>query len=378
MVDWDQVERLRGKGWDWARIAEDDRVQFAADPGAGDAGRQLRTLYYQRRSKAQRRGSSGKLAVEGDGDGPDGPPNLLKIGYAVFPLFAIWTIFAFFFPSPVGVFLPWLDLAFIAIAAAAILLFALFRATVRWETALRAPLAIGIVLGLVATGTVALVAEFEGCPTLSPSASASEPNDWARYANPAFDSGGAPVFFFYGSIACPYCSASSWAMFYALRQFGTLSGWTLGSSNPGDVYPSTPEVELNSASLVSQWVNLQVYEGNDPTRITTPALPTCQLHSYVTTYDSTGTIPFVVIGGTFVHSGQSLISPTSFYQPGTTTPYSPQAVLDQVNNQSGPAWTAIQSPAWTIEAILIKLNGGNGPSSVTSDANVRQILTQLD
>src|SRR5579871_6046664 len=100
-----------GKGWDWSRIAEDDRVGFAAEESGGDAGRQLRTLYYQRRSKAQRRGSAGKLAVEGGSAGPDdGPPRLLKIGYAIAPLFAIWAALALVFPSPVGVFVPGLDL----------------------------------------------------------------------------------------------------------------------------------------------------------------------------------------------------------------------------------------------------------------------------
>ncbi|MFI5415389.1 MAG: hypothetical protein ACHQ16_07010, partial [Candidatus Lutacidiplasmatales archaeon] len=67
MVDWELVERRRSKGWEWDRIAEDPKVGFHADDSAGDAGRALRALYYQRRSKAKKR-SSGS---EGE---PDGVP----------------------------------------------------------------------------------------------------------------------------------------------------------------------------------------------------------------------------------------------------------------------------------------------------------------
>ncbi|HZY69921.1 MAG TPA: hypothetical protein VFF67_03685, partial [Thermoplasmata archaeon] len=72
MVDWEAVERLRSKGWDWDRIAGDAKVGFQADEGAGDPGRALRVLYYQRRSKAKRRPSgSGKDGGAGaDGDLP--------------------------------------------------------------------------------------------------------------------------------------------------------------------------------------------------------------------------------------------------------------------------------------------------------------------
>jgi hypothetical protein len=378
MVDWDQVERLRGKGWDWSRIAEDDRVGFTAESTGGDAGRQLRTLYYQRRSKVQRRSADGKSDKNSEGGAdPNRPPTLLRIGYVLVPLFAIWTVLALAIPSPVGVYVPGLDLAILTIIAVLVLLFALFRSPIKWESALRTPLVIGVVLGLVAAGTVTLVAISQNCPTLTANSSSAEPNGWARYSNPAWTDGGAPVFFFYGSIACPYCSASSWAMSYALMQFGTMSGTQLGHSNPDDTPASIPEVDMSGASLVSQYVNMKVYEGTDDNQITTPTLGSCSLQAYVTTYDSTGTIPFVVIGGTYVHSGASLVNPYSLENSTTGQPYTPQEVQSQVDAQNGPAWNAIAPAEWTIEAILIKLNGGQGPSGVTGDSNVQAILSQL-
>jgi len=383
MVDWDQVERLRGKGWDWGRVAEDDRVQFAADPSAGDPGRQLRTLYYQRRSKAQRRGSAGKL-TKGSGGAAADPtrlPGMLRIGMIGVPLFAIWAVCAFAFPSRIAVPLhvTWIYLALGLVIAAAVLIFALFRVTVPLDMGvLKTPIAIGCVLGLCFTGAAYLVGTVENCPTLATNAADSnEPQQWARYANPTWDSNGAPVFFFFGSIACPYCSASSWAMYVALKAFGTLNGWTLGSSNPNDVDPDTPEVELDTASEVSQYVALQAYEGNDPTQITTPTLPTCEMQSFVTTYDSGGSIPFVVLGGTYVHAGNSLIDPNLFVNSSTGVGYPPSYIMSQVNAQSGQQWNDIAGPAYTIEAILVKLNGGAGPSGVVNNPSVQAQLAQL-
>ncbi|HTT25777.1 MAG TPA: DUF929 family protein, partial [Thermoplasmata archaeon] len=183
--------------------------------------------------------------------------------------------------------------------------------------------------------------------------------------------------FFYGSIACPYCSASSWAMAGALKAFGTLSGTTTGTSNPSDVYPNTPEVEFPNAALVSQYVAMKIYEGNDPTQITTPSLGSCQLQAYVTTYDAGGTIPFLVIGGTYVHASVSLVNPQSLVNASTNQPYTPQQVQSQVDAQSGPAWDAIAPAQWTIEALLVKANGGQGPSGVTSNPNVQSLLAQI-
>jgi hypothetical protein len=379
MVDWDQVERLRGKGWDWSRIADDERVGFTAEATGGDTGRQLRTLYYQRRSKVQRRTAEGK-STKGSESGPDPnrPPALLRIGYLIVPLFAIWTILALAVPSPVGAYVPGLDLAIVTIIAVLVLLFALFRSPIKWERELRKPIAIGVVLGLVAAGSVTLIALSQGCPTLSGSAASShDTNGWARYNNPDWKDSGAPVFFFYGSIACPYCSASSWAMAYALMAFGTLSGTTLTHSNPSDTPASIPEVDLSQATYVSNYVSMKVYEGTDDNQISTPALPSCQYQAYVTTYDSTGTIPFDVINGNWVHAGASLVNPTDLENGSSGQPYTPQEVQSQINAQNGPAWNAIAPALWTMEAIFLKVNGGQGPSGVTGNTNVQALLGQL-
>ncbi len=376
MVDWDQVERLRSKGWDWERIAGDSRVEFTADAAGGDAGRQLRALYYQRRSRSQRRTgeSSGPEGSNGEGAGTPKPALLLRIGYVIAPLFGLWALLTFVLPWP-GIYFPFLDALLIFVIAVFVLIFALLRSTTRWEPALRTPLAIGIVLGLVIPGSLALVAISQGCPTLASSATAGENDGWARYSNSAWTSNGAPIFFFYGSIACPYCSASSWAMAFALMQFGSLTGTVLYHSNPGDTPPSVPEIELDSASLTSQYVAFEPYEGNDDTQITTPSLPSCTYQAYVTTYDSQGTIPFVVIGGTYVHAGASLVDPTQLVG-SNGQPLTPQQAYGQMQNQSGVTWNAVESEMYEIEAIIVKLNNGL-PTAVAQQPEVAADLTEL-
>ncbi len=378
MVDWDQVERLRSKGWDWARIAADPRVEFTAEAAGGDAGRQLRALYYQRRSRAQRRGGSdADGAARKVGDGEPKPPLLLRIGYLIVPVLGIWAALTYLLPWP-GLIVPFLDVLFLFVIAMFVLLFALFQADRRWERALRTPLIIGIAVGLVIPGGLSLAALSMGCPTLKTSAASDYPGSgWARYDNSAWNQNGVPVFFFYGSIACPYCSASSWAMSYALRAFGTLSGTALRISNPNDDPASIPEVDMASAALQSQYVSLQVYEGTNNLSITPlPTLPGCQYSAYYSIYDTTQSIPFVVIGGTWVHSGASLVDPTQLVNATTGQTLTPAQCQAQMNAQSGPCWNAASSAMYWIEAILVKLNGG-GPSAVTSNPQVQDILSQL-
>lgn len=214
-------------------------------------------------------------------------------------------------------------------------------------------------------------------PSLATQYSAVEPQGWFRYANPPWLAHGAPVIFLYGSLACPYCTASSWAIWVAVQQFGPLTGSSFVVSSPDDVYPSTPGVDLSAAIVSSPNVSLAVYEGTNPDLITTPSLPPGDPTNYVRTYDPTGTIPFVVIGGTFVHAGMSLLSPTSLENQSSGSAYTPQQVEGQIASHSGPVWDALAPSVWMIEAILVYLNDGHGPTTVTSNPNVETLLAQI-
>jgi hypothetical protein len=174
MVDWDRVEQLRSKGWEWDDIADDPKVGFTADSGAGDPGRALRVLYHRRRSKnptkaePQKKSRKNTVAFESKW-------TLLRAGYILVPVFAIWFIVAFLAPSPVGLILPAIPYIALGLAVVAfILIYALLRAEKRWTKVYRNTLIGGIVLGLVFTGVVGLTGSLAfGCPYLPPSTSLS-------------------------------------------------------------------------------------------------------------------------------------------------------------------------------------------------------------
>ncbi|MCI4321874.1 MAG: DUF929 domain-containing protein [Thermoplasmata archaeon] len=369
MVDWDTVERRRSRGWDWDRIASDPRVDFHAEEGAGDPGRALRAMYYQRRSKSRRVPSASER-----GDGSDLAPekrwNLVRVAALLAPMFAAWFVLALVFPSPVGAFLSAIPvLVILMLLSIALLGFALLRTADRWTTGVRNSLVVGAVLGLVLAGIFGLAAVVSGCPTLTATTS-PEPSNFVVVANPLWADSGIPVFFFYGSIACPYCAASSWAMAVALEQFGTLSGTHFDRSSPTDAAgPSTPEVVLAGATLQSRWVSLHVAESTDNQTITAAPTSGCVESAYVSAYDPGGSIPFLVIGGQYLHVG-ALVAPAKL--AGLT----PAQVQAQIANQSGPAWDAISPIAFLLEAFLVKVNGGQ-PASVATNSSVANWLGQI-
>lgn len=381
MVDWDLVDRRRAKGWDWDRIAADEKVGFHADDSAGEPGRALRALYYQRRSKTKRRGSDAAVSG-GDGEEPSGPPptsRLATAGFVLVPVFAIWFLLALAFPSPVGTYLSAIPAVLLLLLAGAfVLAYGLLRSTERWNRTARSAVVVGVVLGFAVSGGVGLVAIAQGCPTLSSNLT-SEPSSWVRANNPTWQSNGAPVFFFFGSVACPYCSASSWAMVAALERFGTLSGNYYGhsDSNPQDI-PNTPEVVLASTTLQSPYVGLHVVESTDDSQVVDPGTPSCIDQAYVSAYDTNGGIPFVVIGGKFIHTG-TLVDPLQLRSPPgnpSNPPLTPQEVQAAVDNQSGPIWNAMSPQVYFMEAIIVYLNGGQ-PASVANDPNVAPLLKQI-
>lgn len=382
MTDWDRIERLRSKGWDWDRIAADEKVEFHAEEGAGDPGRALRALYYQRRSRAQRRPSgTGKDSDDG-GDAGGGARSksrwsFARIGFLLVPLTGLWLVLALAFPSPIGVFVTAIpDLAIALLASAAVLGFGLLRAGERWNTTFRNTLIAGSVLGLVVAGGIGVIAIAEGCPSLSASSS-SEPQSWSKSPNAAWSSNGAPVLFFYGAYACPYCSATSWAIYYALTKVGSATNVVYGHSSPSDVYASTPEIDLDQLSVVSQYVDLVATENHDPTVAQGPGTSSCIQQAYISAYDSCTTcgIPFVVLNGQYWHEG-TIVEPQNGTSNFALNSYSPQQVMGNLQNQSGPAWDLIGPEAYWILSFIVKVNDGN-PQSAKAIPQVAGDLAQI-
>ena len=369
MVDWDRVEQLRSKGWDWDRIAADPKVGFHPEASVRDEGRALRALYHRHRSKEGRRESEPTRPTRKDEAAHERRWTLPRVGYLLVPIFGLWALLAYLAPSPVGVLIPAFPYLLIALAGAAfVLFFGLFRTQEkRWTPLFRTTLIVGIILGLVVAGVVGISSYVLGCPYLPPSL-ASEPAGWSKASVSPWQEGGSPVFYFYGATWCPYCSASSWAMWKALTEFQTgfnggtngIPGTSFYYSNPGDVYPSTPEVVLGLASVSSPAVAFQVSEYlwtlSSGVAGTFPGTSNCIQQAYVSAY-SGGSIPFVVINGQYIHAGATIIDPNDLSTWADSANGGYGAVASSVLEESGTPWSVVQSQAAWITAFVVKSDG---------------------
>ncbi len=358
MVDWDRVEDLRGKGWDWDRIAHDARVGFHPDASVREPGRALRSLYHRERSRRNRQGPTTAPSPKKDLAAAERRWTLSRIGYLVTPVFGIWALVAYLVPSPVGLVLPAIPWLVLALAIAAfLLLFGLWRSSgPRWSKSFRGTLVLGVVLGLVVSAIIAISgAVIFGCPYL-PSASTAkgEPGPgWTSVSVSPWQDSGKVVVYFYGATWCPYCSASSWAVWKALTEFGSVSGAALSYSSPSDVYPSTPEVDLSGISLGSSNVAFQVSEDTSGVDGNFPGTSNCFQQAYVSAY-SASSIPFLVVNGQYVHGGSSLIQPSGLSNWAGT---GAATVQQSVSSESGQPWSVVQGQAWWTMAFIAKSTG---------------------
>jgi thiol-disulfide isomerase/thioredoxin len=370
MVDWDRVDELRSKGWGWDRIADDEDVGFHPDASVQDPGRALRSLYHRQRNRADRREVEERPKRQEKG-AEERRWTMVRIGFLIAPILGLWALLAYLVPSPIGILVPAIPYLALAFAVGAfILAFGLLRTPGRrWTPVLRNTLIGGVVVGLVFSGMIGLTGYLAfGCPFLPPQSSlGSAPSGWSYGPQiTPWQDGGKPVFYFFGATWCPYCSASSWAMWKALTEFQTnfngtvygVPGTTFQYSNPNDVYPQTPEVVLGfvtpTSSLLSWQVN-EYYWTNDGTGTagTFPGTSNCFQQAFVSAY-SGGSIPFVVVNGQWIHGGSTLIDPndlTTWAGSGVNT------VSNSVLTETGSPWSIIQGQAALICAFVLKANG---------------------
>jgi hypothetical protein len=368
MVDWDRVEQLRSKGWDWDRIAADPKVGFHADASVHDEGRALRGLYHRQKSRAGRTGteSTSKRPSKSEEAATERKWNLPRIGYLLTPLFGVWFLLAYVAPSPVGILLPALPWLGIALAVAAfILLFGLLRSREkRWSPALRTTVISGVVLGLVVSASAGVTGYVAfGCPYLPPPSSlASTPGPgWAKASVSPWQDGGKPVLYFYGASWCPFCSAGSWTMYKALSEFGTVTGanGALGFSSLTDAAgPGTPEIILANVGYSSSTIAFVVTEDTSGVEGTFPGTSNCFQQAYVSSYGGSS-IPFVVINGQYIHAGSEIIAPSSLasYSYSATGGNGAATVLGQVQAENGSAWSVLEQQSWWMMAFLVKATG---------------------
>lgn len=371
MVDWDRVSELRASGVDWDEVARDEKVGYHPDASVSDPGRALRALYHREKARQARQGPAPTPRRKPVAD-RERAWTLLRVGYLLVPLVAIWFLLAYAAPSPVGLLVPAIPyLALVLAVVAALLLYTIWRTrTRRWTAVFRSTVIGGVIIGLIFAGMVGIVgALVYGCPYLPPPSAVGsvDGSGWHGGSSlPTWDSSGKPVLYFFGATWCPYCSASSWAVWKALTEFGTISGAGFGNYSSGsDVYPNTPEVTLANILLSNSPIAFQVSEYTGGVDGTPPTTSTCFQLAYVTAY-SGGSIPFVVIGGQYVHGGSTLVDPSLLTNWSATNNANGDTIVkNSVYNETGTPWSVIQDQAWWIMAMLAK-SCGETPSALAS------------
>ncbi len=138
-------------------------------------------------------------------------------------------------------------------------------------------------------------------------------------------SSGKPEVLYMGGEYCPYCAADRWVMLTALSRFGTFSGVKYMFSSSTDVYPNTPTftfVDTKFSSPYVDFVPVEMYSRTEPAD-GQPNLqqPTAEQRQLMSTYDTGGGIPFLLVGGRFVGS----------------TPYSPADLAGKTQAQVASA-----------------------------------------
>ena len=368
MVDWERVERLRSRGWDWGRIAADPKVGFHPDASVREPGPALRGLYHRQRSREQRHEEAAPPRHKPLAEGGERAWSFARVGYLLTPLFGIWFLLAFFAPSPVGLILPAIPYLALAVAVAAFLLgYGLFRASGRrWTQPLRSTLVVGVVLGLLIAGLIAVGGVvFFGCPLLPSAASAhAEPGPgWTSVAAAPWQDAGRPVVYSYGATWCPFCSASTWAIWKAVTSFSSPQPPptpSMGYSAEDGI----PEVVLSGLSVSSPVIALEVTEDTSGVVGSPPVASSCYQRAYVNAYAG-GAIPFVVVNGQYVHGGSSLIPASALTPWANGANGGTAAVLYSVLHENGSAWSAVQGQTWWLMAFIVK-SAGTSVSALAS------------
>lgn len=128
--------------------------------------------------------------------------------------------------------------------------------------------------------------------------------DFTKVASNTYLPDGKVPVMFIGSQACPYCAAESWSIYLALESFGTFGSLSYLYSNASDSYPDTPGIDFMNATYQSSSVAFFCYYTTN--RNWQPLQPlNATDQALMSKYDSTGHIPFILIGNVYLRIGAS-------------------------------------------------------------------------
>jgi hypothetical protein len=182
-----------------------------------------------------------------------------------------------------------------------------------------------------------------------------------------------PTFLYIGAEFCPYCAAERWSMVTALARFGTFQSLSYTASATNDVDPSTPTFSFYGSTYTSSLVDLQTVEtttnvpqGNGYQPLQTPTQAQQNLFGKYDAppyFANSGSIPFVLIGGTYAWQGAS-------YDPALLSNTTQAAVAAQLAAGTSPAAKAILANANVMTAAICATDGEQ-PAAVCGSAGVK-------
>lgn len=175
-------------------------------------------------------------------------------------------------------------------------------------------------------------------------------------------SNGKPEVLYVGGEYCPYCAFERWGMIVALSRFGSFTGIEYMQSSSTDVNSNTPTFTFQNATFTSQYITFTAVEEFNRTSETVAWHPlTTDQQALVTQY-STGGIPFIDIGNSYVVTGvQSQLVLTTLNLSGQNW----TKVASQLNNSDSLVAQGIDGTANSLITAICKIDGAQ-PSSVCS------------
>ena len=213
---------------------------------------------------------------------------------------------------------------------------------------------------------------------------------------------GTPRVVYIGAEYCPFCAAERWPVTIALSRFGTWSGLGQTYSSASDTDPNTPTLSFHGATYTSQYLSFEGVEtttnqrsgdgavGPNRASASKPATttnqrsgdgyapldtPTAEQQQLLQTYDappyqqSTGSIPFLDIGGSYTIAGAG-------YDPGLLAGKTPDQVAALLAAGTGPQATAVLGAANRLTAALCAVTKQQ-PAQVCTTAPVTALSAEL-
>lgn len=184
---------------------------------------------------------------------------------------------------------------------------------------------------------------------------------------------GKPRVLYVGAEYCPFCAAERWAMVVALSRFGIFTGLGQTASSPNDVYPNTPTLTFHGADYTSRYLAFTGTETQSNQVVNGHYAPLDTLsaadRAIMSSYDKSGNIPFVAIGGKYIISGAS-------YDPKVLHGLTHQQVAAALSDPSSPVAKAVLGSANVIAATICDITNGQ-PTSVCSSPGVTAAKTEL-